>query len=408
MLLGASLLVGLALAEGSLRLLGLSWPVFYRPDPILGEVPIPGAEGWDRSENAVFVRFNEHGMRDRPRSLPKPPGTLRIALLGDSYVEAKQVDLEETVGAVLERELDLCPSLEGREVEVLNFGVSGYGTTQALLMFRERARKFAPDIVILGFFVGNDIRNNSLALQGASKPHFVERDGDLVLDTSFAEGIGTLLRNSALGRSWYEMTPYSRTAQLVAATLRARREREREERRREEERTAATAAGTPGFEPGLDHAIFFEPAAEPWESAWRLSEKILARLRDEVEDTGAHFLLATIGTGIQVHPDPAVRSAFARTLGVPDLEAPERRLSLIARRQAIDHLPLVPPLRRYAEVTGSCVHGFVGAVPCGGHWNSLGHRVAASALAERICTLSASRAIADPGPGSLARRPAAR
>lgn len=258
LLLGASLLVGLALAEGSLRLLGSSWPVFYRPDPVLGEVPIPGAEGWDRSENPVFVRFNEHGMRDRPRSLRKPPDTLRVALLGDSYVEAKQVDLEDTVGAVLERELALCPSLGGRKVEVLNFGVAGYGTTQALLMFRERARKFAPDIVILGFFVGNDIRNNSLELQGASKPHFVERDGDLVLDTSFAEGVGTRLRNSTLGRWWYEMTPYSRTAQLVAAALRARREREQRERRREEERRAAVAASVPGFEPGLDHAIFLD------------------------------------------------------------------------------------------------------------------------------------------------------
>lgn len=148
----AAVAVSIALFEAAARLLGLSWTVFYRPDPVLGEVPIPRAEGWDRSENPVYVRFNAFGMRDRPRSQNRPRDGFRIALLGDSYVEAKQVELEATVGAVLERELARCPVLAGRTVEVLNFGVAGYGTTQELLMFEERARHFAPDLVVLAFF----------------------------------------------------------------------------------------------------------------------------------------------------------------------------------------------------------------------------------------------------------------
>ena len=404
LLLAASLLLATTVGEAALRLAGWSWPVFYRPDPVLGEVPIPRAEGWDRSENPIFVRFNSHGMRDRERTLEKPPHTFRIAFLGDSYIEAKQVELEDTVAAVLERRLANCPNLRAREVEVLNFGVSGYGTTQQLLMFEERARRFAPDLVILGFFSGNDVRNNSLELQGPSKPHFVERDGELVLDRSFLDGFGSALRASPVGRFWYELAPDVRVVQLVSAAARARRERELEARRAEEERTAAVRVGEPGFEPGLDHQIFLEPPPPPWERAWAITERILARLARRVREAGAAFLLVSLSNGIQVHPDPRVRARFAERLGVEDLWAPERRLEAIATRHGIDHLALAPLLLAHAETTGRCLHGFVGAVACGGHWNAEGHRVAGEILADHLCRRwdreggAAALAGAPPGP----------
>ena len=388
LLLAASLLLSIAVGEATLRLAGWSWPVFYRPDPVLGEVPIPRAEGWDRSENPTFVRFNTHGMRDRERTLEKPPETFRIAFLGDSYVEAKQVELEDTVGAVLERGLANCPTLGARKVEVLNFGVSGYGTTQQLLMFEERARHFLPDLVVLGFFTGNDVRNNSLELQGPSKPHFVERDGELVLDRSFLNGFGSALRASPVGRFWYELAPDVRVVQLVLAAARARREREFAVRRLEEERTAAVRVGEPGFEPGLDHQIFLDPPPPPWERAWAITERIFARLARRVDEAGAAFLIVSLSNGIQVHPDPGVRARFAEQVGVTDLWAPERRLEAIVTRHGIDHLALAPLLLAHAETTGRCLHGFVGAVPCGGHWNAEGHRLAGEILADHLCRRS--------------------
>ena len=50
-------------------------------------------------------------------------------MLGDSYTEALQVSLEETFTWRLEASLN--KELAGRKkVEVLNMGVSGYGTTE--------------------------------------------------------------------------------------------------------------------------------------------------------------------------------------------------------------------------------------------------------------------------------------
>jgi hypothetical protein len=192
--------------------------------------------------------------------------------------------------------------------------------------------------------------------------------------------------------------------QLVLAAARARRERELEARRAEEERTAAVRVGEPGFEPGLDHQIFLDPPPPPWERAWAITEQILARLARRVDEARAAFLLVSLSNGIQVHPDPRGRARFAEQLGVEDPWAPERRLEAIVTRHGIDHLALAPLLLAHAETTGRCLHGFVGAVPCGGHWNAEGHRVAGEILADHLCRRlgrngASTAALADAPPG---------
>jgi len=43
--------------------------------------------------------------------------------------------------------------------------VSSYGTAQELLNYRYYGSKYSPDMVMLAFFAGNDVRNNSKALE---------------------------------------------------------------------------------------------------------------------------------------------------------------------------------------------------------------------------------------------------
>lgn len=63
-----------------------------------GHRAAPGAAGWWRHEGEAFVRINRDGLRDRDHALTKPAGTFRIAVLGDSYAEARSVALESTFG----------------------------------------------------------------------------------------------------------------------------------------------------------------------------------------------------------------------------------------------------------------------------------------------------------------------
>jgi hypothetical protein len=380
----ASLAIAIVGAEFALRVAGVSFAHFYRPDPLVGEALIPGAEGWDRSENPTYVRINSMGMRDREHSVEKPAGAYRIAVLGDSYAEAKQVPLEATFWAVAERALADCRARNGRTIEVLNFGVAGYGTTQELLTLEHRALRFQPDLVLLAFLTGNDVRNNSIELQGRGKPHFLERNGELVLDRSFAASIGNQIRLSPLGTWFYEQLPKSRVLQLLYEAAQARKRRGQMERRRQEMREAPEQANE-GFELGLDHQVYLEPSEPSWRQAWLITEKLLVRAHDLATAADARFLLVVLSNGIQVHPDPTVRRAFAEALGVSDVFYPDRRLGEFAAASGIDHLLLAPRLAEHAEAHGQCLHGFVGAVPCGGHWNAAGHEIAGEIIAEKVC-----------------------
>src|SRR5262249_52421166 len=157
--------------------------------------------GWYRKEGEAYIKINSDGLRDREHSKTRPPDTIRIALIGDSYSEGFPVALEDSFWAIMEDKLRVCWAFGGKKIEVINFGVSGYGTAQELITLRERAWVYSPDIVMLAVTTNNDISDNSRALKKTNEvPYFVYRDGKLVLDDSFTETRAFRLRRSALNR----------------------------------------------------------------------------------------------------------------------------------------------------------------------------------------------------------------
>ena len=131
------------------------WVVYLAPDPVLGWKQAPGLRWtwtgthWYAREFSVPIETNSLGFRDRERPLEKPPGCARIALLGDSMVEALQVPFEFTAGALLENSLNerAREARSNHRFEVLNFGISNYSVGQYLLVWEEVARLFAPDVI---------------------------------------------------------------------------------------------------------------------------------------------------------------------------------------------------------------------------------------------------------------------
>jgi hypothetical protein len=87
---------------------------------------------------------NSRGQRGRREyAQAAPDGVVRLAAFGASFVFANEVADDAAWSAVLER-------LEPR-VEVLNYGVGGYGTDQALLLMRRELAAQDADVVLLGF-----------------------------------------------------------------------------------------------------------------------------------------------------------------------------------------------------------------------------------------------------------------
>src|SRR5271154_5995152 len=96
----AGVVAAFAIAEIAVRAFNLAPVQFYTYDPDVGWKLKPGASGWQASEGRALIEVNRDGFRGPEYSLAKPPDTLRIAVLGDSFTEANQVALEDTFCAV--------------------------------------------------------------------------------------------------------------------------------------------------------------------------------------------------------------------------------------------------------------------------------------------------------------------
>ncbi len=368
-----AVVVTLILAEGVLRLAKVSFPVFDTYDDLRGVALRPGKEGWYQKEGKAFLRINSLGYRDNEHEVAKPAGTYRIAVLGDSFTEARQVALEDTFPSLLGQELGTCAGLSGRRVEVLNFGVGGYGTAQQLLTLRKDALRFAPDLVLLAFFPGNDLQDNSRELTLAEgwkipKPFYVHSDGKLVLDQRF--------RQSRWRQLLYEGVHHFRLLEVVNEARRAWVVRKE---------LAAAGAGGDKPEPATAGGIYAPPKDAAWREAWLITEELLEQMHQEVARSAARFVATTIPMPPQVYPDPAAREAVERRLGVLDLFYADRTLRALGRKYGYPVISLAEPLQRLATAKRIYLHGFRNSVMGEGHWNEAGHREGAKILAKEIC-----------------------
>jgi lysophospholipase L1-like esterase len=100
-----------------------------------------------------------------------------------------RVDDGERFSEVLEATTD--------SVEVLNFGVAGYGTDQELLVFEHHARHYAPDAVILTMFLANDLTDISHdQMWSYPKPAF-RLQGETLVATPPVADWGVRLRDNS-------------------------------------------------------------------------------------------------------------------------------------------------------------------------------------------------------------------
>ena len=125
-------------------------------DPGLIYEPAPGSSV--DMEYGV-ARFNADGIRDA-RSL----GPGGVAVLGDSLVWGEFLAEEDTVPAQLEDLLDR---------EVLNFGVSGYDTSQEAIWYERAVRPFAPKALVVVFCL-----NDLMIMSGPFNAHALPEERD--------------------------------------------------------------------------------------------------------------------------------------------------------------------------------------------------------------------------------------
>jgi hypothetical protein len=100
--------------------------------------------------------INRNGFRDTTDyEYEKPEGVLRVLVLGDSFTIGYEVGQDETYSSVLSRFFEK----HGVRAEVLNAGMSGNSTAEALVYLENEGFKYEPDVVVLGFY-WNDLEDN--------------------------------------------------------------------------------------------------------------------------------------------------------------------------------------------------------------------------------------------------------
>ena len=154
--------------------------LYHKYDELLGWTIAPNRQN---SEYGLYFSSAE-GLRSPSPGIKfaDQPASTRIAVIGDSYAFAEEVSFEESWGHQLERQL-------GKDFQVLNFGVMGYGIDQAYLRYMKEVRPWHPDMVIFGFIDHNLDRAMGIysfltfptSFSPYAKPRFVMKDQQLVL-----------------------------------------------------------------------------------------------------------------------------------------------------------------------------------------------------------------------------------
>lgn len=357
----AVLLIFLLLAELALRLAGIEKPAFYQFHPVRGFSHRPGAKGLWNQEGHGLVSINKAGFRDRNHDALPTKEVLRLAVLGDSFSEAFQVNQNQTWWAQLQKQVNNNPgctliSNYPKGLEVMNFGVGAYGTGQQLLTWRSDAHQSKPKLVLLAVFLGNDINDNTPAARNDRPVFYLDQNGKLQINNDFRKSQASIFRNSLPGRSLNWFVEHSRLAQLL-----------NEAKNRSANPTESNARSYQNGPPKV------APASP---SGWALTEALIKQLNTEVRANGAKLLVISLSSPEQVWPRRNQRPS--------QLFDKEKQLAALLQPLEISYMALAPAMQQQADQKGLILHGF-GKAQGIGHWNINGHQLAATVLAQQIC-----------------------
>ncbi len=299
---------------------------------------------------------NEYGFRDRGYPLNKPTGSYRVLGLGDSFVYGA-VSTRDNFLRVAERALD-------DDTDILLIGVPGWSTENELGLLEDFGLGLDPDLVIVNFFVGNDVTGipvRSRVIRGNVYP------------TTSPLPVRNLLRKSQL------------FVMFESLVLRGMMKR-----LKDDDTPGHTAESESGQVSELylkivPHSlpVFSTETDKRTAALWVEAEGYMEKIDGICRAAGVPWMLVVIPDEMQV--DPEVRSQVLDGLGLAaedyDFDAPQRRLDDWAKKHSVPMLDLMPVMRAEHNPKARLY------VPNDTHWNKRGNLIAGQAVAEAISKL---------------------
>jgi hypothetical protein len=378
LLLFASVLASLGVLEVGARIVIARRPIitsgeqgiYSQFDPVLGwrNRPLTSVR-YSRRDYQTNVAINSLGFRDVEHPRTKAPGGTRVLAIGDSFIEAYTVELEESVT----RRAEAIGRAQGCPVEVVNAGVHGYSTDQEALWYVREAEPLGADVVLV-FAYYNDILNNArVNYWGSPKPLTRVADGQIVpVNLPLPEPARTdeSLGVQAKARPAIEGSAL-RPLLIERIVMGAPRLHDRLARLGLLDPIVAEAI------PDELRAYKARGQLAEFDEAWEISRALFGALGASIRARHAHPVLVYIPARFEI----GERDWDLTTLryGIDpaawDRRLVSKRLREIASAGDWAFLDLTPALRAAKGLLGGEPY-----LPYDGHWNPLGHDAAARAV----------------------------
>jgi hypothetical protein len=355
LLLLLSISLSFLLGEGVVRVFAPQALVLLRPDIW---IPVP-MSGWRHRPNAsthvnsgqreVSWQTDEQGFR--VGSFQTPASDKVLLALGDSFLEAMQVEHEQTMTSLLGQTLS---ARAGLPVIILNSGVGGWDPNQYRIELQRFLSAGSADGVLVFVYLGNDIvnvRNESYAPKLPVERHRLRLPRNLDW-SEFVDSVAYPINNFLEVRSHLFILMRNR---LRYALMRA----------------------------GLT-AYFFPDAVlvrHASSTQWDVTADILQEIAVLGGQHGLRTLFVLIPSEEEADPMKARRAAVA--FGLPDeaydLDQPRRLLMAQMRQRQLTVIDTTTELRMAVKSGLSDVYGSVD-----NHLGIEGHRVVARALEHAV------------------------
>ncbi len=270
--------------------------------------------------------ISSQGTRDVEVRIPKPKGTFRILVLGDSIAFASSILVENTFPNRLESLL----SKQSWPVEVVNAGVSGYTAYNELQYYLAKGRDFDPDVVIVAFCM-NDVVNPRLHWGDTPTAHIPE---DAIPNHHYdIHHVLPLMQKLKEQKSRSGNSGAKRASLLEHSELyRALEPRVRELfTKRADNEGGASAWGVPTYITGED-TISIEVLLDESSPEWKWLTTIYDRLREATRADGATLVIVMFPLAYQMDENyPFI---------------PQKQIAEYCERNSILCLDLLPSFKR--------------------------------------------------------------
>lgn len=301
------------------------------------------------------IRTNQIGMRDRERTIKKPSGTRRIVVLGDSFMEALQVPLDEALPGLLERRLE---TTDGSSLEVVNLSVSGWGTDDELTYLERHGLELEPDGILLMMTLHNDLSDNALLEFHTLDEHgLVGRPAAAMPWPTYAI---QKLKAFLAGHSQLYMLAYE-------TSIRGR-----------------VQAGAAQLDQHVA-SLLRKDASPDLERAWALTYALLDEMSAVASRNHAWFAIGMIPLRVQI--DDSAWNEMLATMGIDaslmERDGPQRRIREWADHRGVELIDLradfVAAHRKNEGTTNESLY-----LVHDGHWGAAGHALAAEVVSRAL------------------------